>query len=161
MVSNALTDQAPMSETTEVIWAALPPEQYLRRDRSFEFTRNGGVYAVDGRVGVLKYVVVDESAGEVRELIVLVESTRRTIRVPVEMVDKTGGSAIFLWITREQFAESAVSAPNFERKRFTKASTRAVRKHGGEAAERKRREAVTQLGRDFVATLTVSRLDPT
>src|SRR4051794_9936383 len=83
---------------------APPPELMLRRDSAIRYERNGPVYATDGKVGVLKKIVVDEGASEIVELIIQVEGEDRMALIPPDVVDKSSGSAIFLTINRVQFA---------------------------------------------------------
>ena len=132
--------------------ASIPPELLLRRDHNIRYERNGTVYATDGRVGVLKQVVVDEAAGEVTHLIVQVDGTDRTVVLPPDLVDKTAGNAVFVTVNRVQFAERAAAAPDFERKAFTKADPKVLVKNGADARERSPRRAVVDAGRDFVET---------
>src|SRR3954453_10392749 len=82
---------------------AIPPELLLRRDIAIRYERNGPVYATDGKVGLLKKVVVDESAGEIVELIIQVEGADKMAIIPPDIVDKSAGSALFLSINRVRF----------------------------------------------------------
>ncbi|MBA2277381.1 MAG: PRC-barrel domain-containing protein, partial [Chloroflexia bacterium] len=71
--------------------AGMMPEAYLRRDHPLRFERNGIVYAADGRVGMLRQIVVDQDAGQVSELVIALDGTDESIVVPVSLVAKTGG----------------------------------------------------------------------
>jgi hypothetical protein len=157
MVSHSLNDtgqyHGPIDETRSI-----PPEVYLRDERSLRFQRNGVIYASDGRVGTLKQIVVTADHGEVAEVIVRVEATGHTVVLPVALVDKTGGSAIFLGISRAQFTERASGAPEYAKRRFKKVGLRPLRKKGKRAEEQRRFHAVAQAGPDFVETPIVSRL---
>jgi sporulation protein YlmC with PRC-barrel domain len=159
MVIETSTDARTLRATIEDVAGPIPAEIYLRRDRSLRFQRDATIYATDGRVGVLRQVVVDQDAGEVTELIVTVEATGQTVVLRADLVDKTGGDAVFLTVNRTQFAEQAGSAPAYQRRRFRKARFRALRKNGKRAEERNRLQAVAHVGRDFVETPAVSRLD--
>ena len=159
MVSHALTDPRLQQATTADQVRAVPPELFMRREQSLRFQRNGIIYASDGRVAVLKQVVVEQDAGEVAELVVTVEATGQAIILPAALVEKTGGSAVFLRVNRAQFAEWAGGAPAYEKRRFKKARLRRLRKNGKRAAEQNRRQAVAQIGPDFITTPIVSRLD--
>ena len=139
--------------------AEIPPE-LLRRDRNVRYERGGAVYATDGRVGLLKQVVVDDTAGEVQELIMEVDGPEpRTVLLPPDLVDKTAGSAVFLTINRVQFAERAASAPVYEKKGFARADVKLLLKNGEAARDRNPRRAVIVAGRDHLETPTVSLLD--
>ena len=144
----------------EEVAAEIPPELVLRRDRNVRYERGGSVYATDGRVGVLKQVVVDEAAGEVQELIVQVDGVEpRTVLLPPDLVDKTAGSAVFLTVNRVQFAERAATATVYEKKEFARADVKALLKNGAAAKDRNPRRAVILAGRDHLETPTVSLLD--
>jgi hypothetical protein len=108
---------------------------------------------------VLKKVIVDESAGEVKGLIVELEIDRKAILVPVDLVAKTGGAAIFLNLKNSEFLEGASIAPVYEKRRFKKVNVRAVRKNGARGAEQRHREAITRLGSDIIETATVTKFD--
>ena len=138
---------------------SIPPELVLRRDRNIRYERNGTVYATDGRVGVLRQIVVDEAAGEVADLVIQVEGMDRTVLLPPDLVDKTAGSAVFVTVNRVQFAERAAGAPDFDRKAFTKVDTKLLLKNGSGARERSPRRAVIDAGRDFVETPIANLLD--
>ena len=159
MASQVVTDPRRYQGSMDDVTRTIPPEVFLRRERSLRFQRNGIIYASDGRVGTLKQVVVAADAGEVTEVIVRVEATGQTIVLPVAMVDKTGGSAVFLALSRAQFAERAGNAPSYETARFKKAILRPLRKNGKRAEELHRYLAVAQVGPDFLATPIVPRFD--
>lgn len=159
MVSQTLIDPRGLQRPIDEKVQSIPPEVFLRREQALRFQRNGVIYATDGRVGTLKHVVVVPDAGEVSELAVTVEITGQTVVLPVELVAKTGGSAVFLAISRAQFAERADGAPTYAKRLFTKAGLRRLLKNGKRAEERRRCHAVVRAGTDFVETPIVSRLD--
>lgn len=136
---------------------AIPPELLLRRDNAIRYERNGPVYATDGKVGVLKKVVVDEAAGEVVELAIQVDGGDRTVLIPPDMVDKSAGSALFLTINRVQFAERAAVGPEYVKSHFARADIKALLKREHKTSNPKR--AVAAAGNDFVETPTASPLD--
>lgn len=136
----------------------LPPEVFLRRDHPLRFERGGIVYAADGRVGVLRQVVVDQDAGQVAELVVALDPTGDVVVLPVSLVAKTGGNAIVLTIRQAKFTELAREAPRYERRTFRKANLRALCKNGKEAAARSRRLAVLEANQDLVMTPAGARL---
>jgi hypothetical protein len=159
MATQVATERARFQPSLEDWAAVIPAERFLRRERSLSFQRNAAIYATDGRVGVLKKVIVDEGAGEVKGLIVELESESRAILVPVDLVSKTGGTAIFLNLKYSEFVEGATVAPVYEKRRFKKVNVRALRKNGARAAEQRRREAITRLGSDMIETATVTKFD--
>lgn len=138
--------------------AYLSPQAYLRRDHPLRFERDGVVYAADGRVGILRQVVVDQDAGLVTELVVLRDGTDEAVVVPVSLVAKTGGSAVVLSVRKSEFSTGTVETPRYERRLFRKANLRALRRSGKEAAARSRRLAVLDVDHDAVTTPAVARL---
>lgn len=138
---------------------AIPPELLLRRDSAIRYEQNGDVYATDGKIGVLKKVVVDESAAEVVELIIQVHGDDRLVLLPPDIVDKSSGSALFLTINRVQFAERAAAGPQYVKGHFAKADLKSLlkreRKPGGAHPKR----AVATAGVDFIETPATSPLD--
>lgn len=138
---------------------AIPPELLLRRDHNIRYERNGAVYATDGKVGSLKKVVVEESAGEVVDLVVAVDGSDKLVLLPPDLVDKTAGSAVFLVINRVQFTERAASANEFEKKRFARVDLKTLLKKEGRPANESPRRAVSNAGKDFVETPMASPLE--
>jgi hypothetical protein len=132
---------------------SIPPELLLRRDRQLRFERGGIVYATDGRIGVLKQVVVDEVAGEVVELIVKLDRSDHLLSLPPEIVDKTAGSAVFLMTNRDATTERRYSAPAHPT-RLVKVDHKTLM--GKESRLRDRlprpRRAIAQAGKDYVET---------
>lgn len=138
---------------------AIPPELLLRRDSAIRYERNGPVYATDGQIGVLKRVVVDESAGEVVELIIQVAGEERLILIPPDIVDKSTGSALFLSINRVQFAERAAAGPKYDKHHFAKADVKSLLGKNSRSASANPKRAVANAGIDFVETPVSSPLD--
>ncbi len=158
MASHALTN-THLPPASKELTRPIAPEQFLRRDQCLHLERDGVIYATDGRVATLKRVIVDQNAGEVTDLVVMVEATGQTVVLPIDLVEKTGGSAIFLTLNRSQFSERAGTAPAFEKRQFAKARARILRKKGKQAAEQQRERAVAQLSRDHIETPVISRLE--
>lgn len=138
---------------------AIPPELLLRRDKHIRYERNGPVYATDGKVGVLKKVVVDEAAGEVTELIVLMDGGDRLVMIPPDVVDKSGGSALFLTINHVQFAERGNSGPRYVKGAFARADLKTLLKHDGRPVPMNHRRAVATAGSDYIETPVSSPMD--
>ena len=128
----------------------IPPEVLLRTDRTLRYERGGMVYATDGKLGTLRQVVVDQRAGEVTALVIEVDRTGQLVLVPPQAVRKTGGSAVFLAGTREQFNAWLPTAPTFEPKKATRANPKSlarVRSNGHPG-----RNMILSAGRDFLET---------
>jgi hypothetical protein len=136
---------------------AIPPELLLRRDNAVRYERNGPVYATDGKIGLLKKVVVDDTIGEVTELAVQVDGGERIVLIPLDVVDKSAGSALFLTINRVQFAERAAAGPEYVKTQFAKVDIKALLKRDNKNGAPKR--AVAAAGTDFIETPTASPLD--
>lgn len=135
----------------------IPPELLLRRDDFIRYERNGPVYATDGKVGVLKKVVVDEGAGEVVEIGVQMDGSASIVMLPPDVVDKSAGSALFLTINHAQVHERAASGATFVKGHFAKLDLKSLgkRSEGGTLARR----SVSRVTADFVETPTSSPLD--
>ena len=136
--------------------AGSPAELLVRRDRSIRYERGGRVYATDGVVGTLKQVVVDETAGEVTALVVALSAAPRVVLVPPDLVEKTAGTAVFLSISAAQFNARAPHAPQYDKRRFTKANAKALLAKANAATRRDPRRAVARVGRHFVETPTIT-----
>jgi hypothetical protein len=130
-----------------------PPHRVLRRHRHLRFERGGLVYATDGRIGVLKQVVVDEVAGEVVELIVKLDHGDQALSLPPELVDKTAGSAVFLVTNRDATLTRRLPDPA-QPTRLVRVDPKAL--SGKERRLRDRqprpRRAIAQAGKDYVET---------
>ena len=138
---------------------AIPPELLLRRDSAIRYEQNGPVYATDGKIGVLKKVVVDENAAEVVELIIQVAGDERLVLIPPDVVDKSSGSALFLTINRVQFAERASAGPQYVKGHFAKADIKSLLKKDRKTTASNPKRAVADAGVDFVETPVASPLD--
>jgi len=128
----------------------IPPEILLRTDRTLRYERGGMVYASDGKLGTLRQVVVDQRAGEVTALVIEVDRTGQLVLVPPQAVRKTGGSAVFLAGTREQFNAWLPTAPTFEPKKSGKANPKLLTR--ARSNGRHGRNMILTAGRDFLET---------
>lgn len=137
---------------------AIPPELLLRRDRSVRYERNGAVYATDGRVGVLKRIVVTEATAEVAELVVQADDGRLVL-LPIDLVDKTAGSAVFLTANRTQFVERAASAAEFDKKHFAAVDRKSLLAAASGQTEKAPKRSIAVSGKDFVETPANSLID--
>ncbi len=141
--------------------AGIPTELLLRRDRIIRYERGGVVYATDGRLGVLRQVVVDEAGTDVRALVVEVHAMGRRVLFSPDLVDKTAGSAVFLMVSQRQAVELAARAPEYRKDRYRKVDIKGLIKAlKGRAGQPGRpRRTVAEAGKDFVATPVVSLLE--
>ena len=122
-----------------------------RNAQGLRLERGGIVYATDGRVGSLRQVVVDEHVGVVTALVVDVDKAQVSVLVPPQAVAKTGGAAVYLSGSRQQFAAWLVNAPRVSDKQVAKANLKALlRERHGPAHDPMR--SVARAGRDFVET---------
>ena len=128
----------------------IPPEVLLRTDRTLRYERGGMVYASDGKLGTLRQVVVDQSAGEVTALVIELDRTGQLVLLPPQAVRKTGGSAVFLAGSREQFNAWLPTAPTFDPKKATKANPKLLTQ--ARSTGRQSRNVILSAGRDFLET---------
>ncbi len=107
------TDDAPV---------APPPAA----DRTIRYERGSIVCAIDGPVGTLRQMVIEEDAAEVKALVIRVSTTDESVLAPPELVDKCVGKTILLNVTKEQFARGASRSPRFEPRMFARADSGTV-----------------------------------
>jgi hypothetical protein len=146
----------PPSEAPQSPGATVPPELLLRRDRSIRYERGGAVYAIDGRIGFLRQVVVDETAVEVVALVIEVERTGRRVFVSPDLVDKTAGAAVFLAVDHAGFDAHVAGAPPYRRERVTKARLKALRGPDSALDRPRPRRSITKAERNAVVTPVLS-----
>jgi hypothetical protein len=96
----------------------------LRLDIRYE--RGSTVYALDGPVGTLKQVVIDEDVAEVKALVVRMTAKNESVLMPPDLVDKSVGTALLLNVTKDQFMLGASRSPRFEARMFTGADAKTV-----------------------------------
>ena len=138
---------------------AIPPELLLVRDNAIRYERNGPIYATDGKVGLLKRVVVDETIGEVVELVVQTLDSERLVLLPLDLVDRSAGSALFLSVNHVQFADRAVNGPGFEQSKFAKVDLKNFLKKRKRDGGMSARRSIANAGEHFVETPAASPLD--
>src|SRR5215210_3759289 len=106
-----------------------PPAAHADSPRpDIRYERDSTVYALDGPVGTLKQVVIDEDVAEVKALVVRMTAKNESVLVPPDLVDKSVGTALLLNVTKEQFMLGASRSPRFEARMFTGADTKTVAK---------------------------------
>lgn len=96
----------------------------LGESRAFRYERGGGVYAMDGKIGSLRQVLVDEAAGVVLALVIDIDRSNVSILMPPEAVAKTAGSAVYLTGTCQQFIDWVPTAYRHNPKSVTRARVR-------------------------------------
>jgi hypothetical protein len=92
------------------------------------YERGSTVYALDGPVGTLKQVVIDEDVAEVKALVVRMTAKNELVLMPPDLVDKSVGTALLLNVTKDQFLMGASRSPRFEARMFTGADVKTVAK---------------------------------
>jgi hypothetical protein len=92
------------------------------------YERGSTVYALDGPVGTLKQVVIDEDVTEVKALVVRMTAKNESVLMPPDLVDKSVGTALLLNVTKDQFLLGASRSPRFEARMFTGADAKTVAK---------------------------------
>lgn len=146
---------APASEP------APEPELEPESGRSaIRYERGGLVYALDGPVGTLRQVVIDEEMAEVKALVVRVAAKKESVLVPPDLVDKSVGGSLLLNVTREQFARGASRSPRFEARMFTGADAEQVSRVIPLVFRGDPRRSVVTLTRDHVETGASRDLPP-
>ncbi|MEJ7762217.1 MAG: hypothetical protein WKF80_05435 [Thermomicrobiales bacterium] len=136
----------------------IPAELLQRRDNVVRYARGGPLYATDGLVGHLSQVIVDAAAGTVAEIVVELHDGRRVV-MPLDLVDRTAGTAIFLSANRVKFAEAVSRAPAFDRVGFVKANVKALKAVVATVTDKVPRRGINQVGDDFVVTPANSLID--
>jgi sporulation protein YlmC with PRC-barrel domain len=123
--------------------------------RDIRYERGSTVYALDGPVGTLKQIVIDEDAAEVKALVVRMTAKNELILMPPDLVDKSVGTALVLNVTKEQFALGASRSPRFEARLFSGADTKAVAKIMPLAFRGNKQRSVVSIASDVVQTSEV------
>ena len=98
-------------------------EQVPLTPPSIRYERGTLVSAIDGPVGTLRQVIVDEDKGEVKALVVRMAEKNESVLMPPDLVDKGVGSALLLNVTKAQFTAGASRSPRFDTQMFTAANT--------------------------------------
>jgi hypothetical protein len=91
-----------------------------------QYERGALISAIDGPVGTLRQIVVDEDQGEVKALVVRMAEKKESVLVPPDLVEKGVGSALLLNVTKAQFAAGASRSPRFDARMFTAANPNQV-----------------------------------
>ncbi|MBW3634713.1 MAG: hypothetical protein KY456_16970 [Chloroflexi bacterium] len=150
----ALDATAPVVQPIEYLFgpensqptAPEPPPQGIR------YERGSLVYAIDGPVGTLRQVVIDEDMAEVKALVVRLATKNESVLVPPDLVDRSADGALLLNVTKEQFALGASRSPRMEARMFTRANIKNVAKVIPIVFHGDRRRSVVNLSGDLVET---------
>jgi hypothetical protein len=125
-------DAAPAAPATvEQLFGEPDPSPAAHADSSrpdIRYERGSTVYALDGPVGTLKQVVIDEDVAEVKALVVRMTAKNESVLMPPDLVDKSVGTALLLNVTKDQFMLGASRSPHFEARMFTGADAKTVAK---------------------------------
>lgn len=121
-------------------------------EKAIRYERGSQIYAIDGLIGTLKQVVVDEEKAEVKALVVRVATRKESVLVPPDLVEKCVGGALQLSVTQEQFARGASRSPRFESRMFTGADTETIAKAIPMMFRGDARRSVVRISRDRVDT---------
>jgi hypothetical protein len=124
-------------------------------ERVIRYERGSIVFAIDGPVGTLRQMVIDEDVAEVKALIVRMSTTNESVLTPPELVDKCVGRTILLNVTREQFAKGASRSPRFDPRMFTRADTRTVRTLIPVAFRGEKQRSIVSIAGDALVTSEV------
>jgi hypothetical protein len=117
------------SAPVEQLFGELDPSPATQGDAprsDIRYERDSTVYALDGPVGTLKQVVIDEDVAEVKALVVRMTAKNESVLMPPDLVDKSVGTALLLNVTKDQFLLGASRSPRFEARMFTSADAKTV-----------------------------------
>jgi hypothetical protein len=135
-----------------------PPAGREREPDEIRYERGGTIYALDGPVGVLRQIVIDDDRAEVKALVVRLAEKNESVLVPPDLVDKSVGAALFLNVNSEQFAQGARRSPRFEARMFTGVDLPNVARKIPLAFRGQKQRSLVELGKDCLVTSDV--LDP-
>jgi hypothetical protein len=122
-----------------------------RVSTGLRFERDGIVFASNGRVGLLRQVIVDDRRGEIHSLVVEVDRTGERILIPHQGVERTRGSAVFLCTDKQQFETWLPTAPRFSPSAISRANVKSLLKAGKENIQNPGR-VVQNAGTHFLET---------
>lgn len=124
-------------------------------DRTIRYERGSIVCAIDGPVGTLRQMVIEEDAAEVKALVIRVSTTDESVLAPPELVDKCVGKTILLNVTKEQFAKGASRSPRFDPRMFARADSRTVSTMIPVAFRGDRQRSIVEISDDALQTAEV------
>jgi hypothetical protein len=162
---HALRSTVDIPDEDDAIPATLAPVEHLfgapdavpvvepdspRHDIHYE--RGSTVYALDGPVGTLRQIVIDEDVAEVKALVVRMAAKNESVLMPPDLVDKSVGTALLLNVTKDQFLLGASRSPRFETRMFTSADAKTVAKVIPLAFRGNKQRSVVSIAGDVVQT---------
>ncbi len=162
---HALRSTVDIPDEDDAIPATLAPVEHLfgapdavpvvepdspRHDIHYE--RGSTVYALDGPVGTLRQIVIDEDVAEVKALVVRMAAKNESVLMPPDLVDKSVGTALLLNVTKDQFLLGASRSPRFEARMFTGADAKTVAKVIPLAFRGNKQRSVVSIAGDVVQT---------
>src|SRR4051812_6181288 len=153
----------PISRPIEYLFGQkddTPSTQPDAADRAIRYERGSTVYAIDGPVGTLRQMVIDENVAEVKALVIRLSTTDESVLVPPELVDKCVGKTILLNLTKEQFAKGASRSPRFDPRMFTRADAMTVTAQIPFAFRGFKQRSVVSISGDALQTSEVLDLSP-
>jgi hypothetical protein len=142
----------------ELVFGATDPSPVAEADSprpDIRYERGSTVYAVDGPVGTLKQIVIDEDVAEVKALVVRMTTKNESVLMPPDLVDKSVGTALLLNVTKDQFLLGASRSPRFEARMFTGADTKSVAKVIPLAFRGHKQRSLVSIAGDVVQTSEV------
>ena len=142
---------APVEHLFEVTDPVPAADQDFPR-REIRYERGSTVYALDGPVGTLKQVVIDEDVAEVKALVVQMTTKNESVLMPPDLVDKSVGTALLLNVTKDQFLLGASRSPRFEARMFTGADVKTVVKVIPVAFRGNKQRSLVSIAGDVVQT---------
>ena len=142
---------APVEHLFEVTDPVPAADQDSPR-REIRYERGSAVYALDGPVGTLKQVVIDEDVAEVKALVVQMTTKNESVLMPPDLVDKSVGTALLLNVTKDQFLLGASRSPRFEARMFTGADVKTVAKAIPVAFRGNKQRSLVSIAEDVVQT---------
>ena len=146
---------APASAPIEYLFGPPNPAAEAGAEQEpneIRYERGSTIYALDGPVGVLRQVVIDEDRAEVKALVVRLAEKNESVLVPPELVEKSAGAALFLNVSNDQFAQGARRSPRFETRMFTGADVSSVARRIPLVFGGNKQRSVVDLGRDALVT---------
>ena len=140
--------------------ADVAPAPTVAVERDIRYERGSTVYAIDGPVGTLQQMVIDEDVAEVKALVIRMAAKNESVLMPPELVDKCVGKTLLLNVTKEQFAKGASRSPRFDHKMFTAADAKMVAAVIPLAFRGNKQRSVVSISRDAMQTSEVLEPSP-
>jgi hypothetical protein len=159
---NAVKEIEPSVRPIEYLFGQsddAPATQPDAADRIIRYERGSIVCAIDGPVGTLRQVVIEEDVAEVKALVIRMSTTDESVLAPPELVDKCVGKTILLNVTKKQFAKGASRSPRFDPRMFDRADSRTVGTMIPVAFRGDKQRSIVEIAEDFLQTGEVLESD--